>query len=105
MPPLPAVRSEQADITKELAAIDRDGTLPEIEQDALQIGRRFEHQRTVLAEVNVAHRIDDVGVGGRHQGLGVQPLFPDRQNVVAGAEDLLRAVLHAQVLINGNAQR
>ena len=58
--------------------------------------RRFEHQRTILAEVNVAHGVDDVGVGGRHQGLGVEPLFPDRQDVVASAEDLFRAGLHAE---------
>jgi hypothetical protein len=35
-------------------------------------------------------------LGGGNQGLGVEALLPDRQDIVAGAEDLLRAGLHAE---------
>ena len=59
-------------------------------------GGRFHHHRAVLADVDVVHGVDHVGVGRRHQRLGVEPLLPDRQNVVARAEDFLRTELHAE---------
>jgi hypothetical protein len=44
----------------------------------------------------LAHGIDHVGVRRRHERFGVEPLLPDRQNIVAHAERLLRSNLHAE---------
>ncbi|MCY1242032.1 hypothetical protein D9M72_549700 [compost metagenome] len=93
---LSLIRSKQTNVTEELATIDRDGTLPDIQQDALQLRRRFHHHRSIPSQVDVAHRVKDIGVGGRHQGLGIKSALPDRQDVVAGAECLFRAHLHAE---------
>jgi hypothetical protein len=97
--PLAGVGAGQSDVAEIGVSVDRragDRALPKIEQDPLQVRRRFEHQRTALAEIDIAHRIDDVGVGRRDQRLGVEPVLPDRQDVVAGAEDPFRAELHAE---------
>jgi len=57
---------------------------------------RIHHHRPILAEVNIAHRVEDVGVGGRHQGFGVEAFLPNGQDVVTGAKRLLRPDLHAE---------
>src|SRR4029078_3500754 len=74
-----AVRTKEPDVAKVLAAIDRDGALPVVEQNALKLGRRIHHQRPILAEVNVTHCVEEVGVGSGDERLGAEALFPDGQ--------------------------
>jgi len=95
---LTPVRSSQADVAKELAAIDGDRSLPTIEQDALQ------HGRPILAQIDITHRVQDVGVWRPDESFGVESLLPDRQNLVAGAEGLSDPTCMPSVLINGIAQ-
>ncbi len=63
---LTAIRPWEPHIAEELAAINRDGTLPEIHKDALQVRRRLEDQRAIPAKIDVAHGIDDIRIGRGH---------------------------------------
>ncbi len=45
--------------------------------------------RPILLQVEIAHRIDDIGVRRRDQCLGIEPLLPVRQDVITLAKDLL----------------
>ena len=92
----PGIGAGQADIACKLAAIDRDRTLPEIQQDALESGRGVQNHRSVPPKVQITHGVEHIGVGGGDESLRVEALFPDGQDMVARAEDLLRAVLHAE---------
>jgi len=44
--------------------------LEEIIEHAMYPGRCFDHQRPVLRQVQVAHGVDQVGVGRGHQDVG-----------------------------------
>ena len=59
------------------------------------VRRSGDHERTRLLQVEMAHRVDHVGVGRRHPAAAVHPLLPDRQHVVTGPERPLRPVAHA----------
>ena len=52
-------------------------------------------ERAIFLEIEISKSVDHVGVRRSDQGLGVQPLLEDGQNVVALAKDLLGAFLHA----------
>ncbi|MNN56052.1 hypothetical protein D3C81_1709630 [compost metagenome] len=75
-------------------AFRADRALEEVIEDALQSRRHLDHHGALLLQIQIAHGIDHVGVRGGHQRLGVEPVLPDRQHVVAGAERVLRAFLH-----------
>ena len=74
---------------KELAAIHGNGTLPEIQQDALQAWRRVQYHWFVHIQIKVAHGVEDIGIGGRHHGPCVETTFPNGQDIVARTEDFL----------------
>src|SRR5262245_36154828 len=46
--PFAGVRTWQANVAEELATVHRDRPLPEVEQNALEIGWRLEHDRAGL---------------------------------------------------------
>ena len=96
LPALALIRPGKTDVAGKSAAVDRNRPLPEIQQDALKHRRCIEHERPVLAQIHVSHRIDHVRVRRSHQRLGIKALLPDGQHVVALAEGLLRASLHAE---------
>ncbi len=98
--------ARQAYIARPLAAVNlpfgADRALPKVIEDALQTGRDFDDERAIFLEIEISKSVDDVGVRCSNQRLGVQPLFEDRQDVIAFAEDLF---VMAYMLSAGNAQR
>ncbi len=57
------------------------------------------------AQIDLAHGVDDVGVGSRYQSPGVETFLPDGQHVVPGTEYLVRIALHAQRVDQWQRQR
>ena len=79
--------------------------MPEVEQDALQIRRGFKHDRPGLAEIDVAHRVDHVGVGRGDERFSVEAFLPDRQNVVTSPKTFSDPSFIPIVLTSGMAHR
>ena len=95
---LAVIRARQAHISAPRFAVNRlfgaDWPLKEVVKNTLKSGRDLDHQRAVVFQIDLAHRIDDIRIGRRHQCFGVQAIFENRQYVVACAEGLFGAVFH-----------
>ncbi len=71
-----------------------DRPLPEVVENPLHPRWRLDDQRSVLGEVEIAHRVHDVEIRGGHQCLGIDAVLPDRKYGVPGTEAALRGFLH-----------
>lgn len=60
----------------------------------MTLGWRGDDERAGFLQVEIAHRVDYVGVRCRHPRARVHPVLPDWQDVVAFTECRLRTVAH-----------